>query len=138
MSLTPFLNSPRRFNVTFSQSQIVDTVDYGLVAKSFLLWTLILTVCLLIIGFPAGILIVGIGSLLAVALQAVMPGGMVFVAAMIIGLQLVGVMVAAAVLTFKGIHPQDVTWLRWLNGEADPLHETTYASCPLTCEIDVL
>jgi hypothetical protein len=122
--------------VTFYQSQIVDTVDYGLMAKSFALWTLILTVCLLIVGFPAGILIVGIGSLLAVALQAVMPGGMVLVAAGIIGVQLLGVMIAAAVLTLKGIHPQDVSWLRWLNGEADPLHETIFASCPLTCEIE--
>jgi hypothetical protein len=122
--------------MSFSQSQIVDTADYGLMAKSFALWTLILTVCLLIIGFPVGILIVTFGSLLAVALQAVVPGGMVIVAAGLIGLQLAGVMIGAAVLTLKGIHPQEVSWLRWLNGQADPQHETTYAACPLTCEID--
>ncbi len=122
--------------MTVSQSQIVETTDYALLAKSFALWTLTLTVCLLIVGFPVGILIVAIGSMAAVALQAVMPGGMVLVAGALIGLQLVGVMVGAAVLTLKGIHPQEVSWFRWLNGQADPLHESIYASCPLTCEVE--
>ncbi len=118
-------------------SQTLSQNDYGLILKSFLLWTGILTVCLLIIGFPVGIVIVAFGSMLAMVLHAVLPGlGILLVAASFIGVQLIGVMLVAAMLTKKGIHPKDVSWLRWVSGEANPKHETTYAACPLTCSID--
>jgi hypothetical protein len=35
----------------------------------------------------------------------------------------------------KGIHPNEVSWLSWLNGKANTLQTSTYAACPLTCEI---
>ncbi|MBF2028885.1 MAG: hypothetical protein IGS48_19345 [Oscillatoriales cyanobacterium C42_A2020_001] len=122
--------------MTVSQSQMVNQSDYGLMLRSFLLWTGILTVCLLIIGFPVGILIVTIGSLLAMVLQSLLPGvGILLVAGGVIGVQVVGVLVAAAVLTFKGVHPKNVSWLPWMRGEADLKHESVYAACPLTCEV---
>ncbi|MDX2232038.1 MAG: hypothetical protein NW220_20550 [Leptolyngbyaceae cyanobacterium bins.349] len=122
--------------MTVSQSQMINQSDYGLMLKSFLLWAGILTVCLLIIGFPVGILIVTVGSLLAMVLQSMLPGvGILLVAGGVIGVQVVGVLVAAAVLTLKGIRPSDVTWLPWLSGNANPKHESTYAACPLTCEV---
>lgn len=124
--------------MTVSQSQIMNQSDYGLMLKSFLLWAGILTVCLLIIGFPVGILIVTVGSLLAMVLHSVMPGvGILLVAGTVVGVQVIGVLVAAAILTFKGIHPSDVSWLPWLSGQANPKHESTYAACPLTCDVTV-
>ena len=123
--------------MTVSQIQFDNQPDYGLMLKSFVLWTGILTVCLLIIGFPVGILIVAIGSVLAMALHAVLPGiGILLVAGGIIGVQLLGVMLVAAMLVMKGVHPKDVSWLRWMRGEANPQHEATYAACPLTCSIE--
>lgn len=44
------------------------------------------------------------------------------------------IMITAAMLTFKGIHPHEVRWLRWLNGKANPVSSTVYAACPLTCD----
>ena len=122
--------------MTVSQSQMVNQSDYGLMLKSFLLWAGILTVCLLIIGFPVGILIVTVGSLLAMVLQSMLPGtGILLVVGSVIGVQVLGVLVMAAVLSVKGINPSEVTWLPWMNGEANPKHESTYAACPLTCEV---
>ena len=122
--------------MTVSQSQMMNQSDYGLMLKSFLLWAGILTVCLLIIGFPVGILIVTVGSLLAMVLHSVLPGvGILLVAGGVIAVQVIGVLLAAAVLTFKGIKPSDVSWLPWLNGQANPQHESTYAACPLTCDV---
>jgi len=122
--------------VTVSQSQMVNQSDYGLMLKSFLLWAGVLTVCLLIIGFPVGILIVTVGSLFAMALQSVLPGtGILLVAGAVVGVQVLGVLVGAAVLTLKGVRPTEVSWLPWLSGQANPKHESTYAACPLTCEV---
>ncbi|WP_421654446.1 hypothetical protein [Leptothermofonsia sp. ETS-13] len=79
---------------------------------------------------------VTIGSLLAVILQSVLPvSAVLVVAGSILGLNLLAVIVGAAALTLKGVHPQEVSWLRWLNGEDDPHHTSVYASCPLTCEV---
>lgn len=122
--------------MTVSQSQATSPSNYGLMLKSFLLWTAILTVCLLIVGFPVGILIVTVGSLLAMVLHEVLPGiGPVMIVGSFIAVQLVGVMIAAAVLTLKGTHPNDVSWLPWLSGQSNPQNHSVYAACPLTCEI---
>jgi hypothetical protein len=104
--------------------------------RSFLVWMGVLTVCFLIIGFPVGILIVTIGSLLAVMLHGMLPGvGLVLVVGSLIGIQVLGVMVGAAMLTLKGVRPEDVSWLPWLRGEANLKQESKYAACPLTCDI---
>lgn len=122
--------------MALSQSHSFRNVYGLLLVKSFLLWAFTLTVCLLVVGFPLVILMVTVGSLLAVVLQSVMPASSVLlVAGSIIGLNVLGILVASAVLTLKGIHPHEVSWFRWLKGEENPHHTTTYASCPLTCSV---
>lgn len=107
-----------------------------LMIKSFLIWTFTLTVCLLVIGFPLVVLMATVGALLAVTLQSVMPiSAVLLVAGSIIGINVLMVIVGAAALTLKGVHPQEVGWLRWLNGEENPDHRSTYAACPLTCDL---
>ena len=122
--------------MTLSHSQSFKSIYYILAIKSFLIWTFALTVCLLIIGFPLIILMVTVGSLAAIVLQSVLPiSAVLVVAGTIIGVNLIGIMLGAAILTLKGVHPQEVSWLRWLHGEADPNHTSVYAACPLTCDI---
>lgn len=110
---------------------------YGLLmVKSFLIWVFTLAVCLLVVGFPLVILMVTVGSLLAVILQSVIPmSSVLLVAGGIIGLNILAVMFGAAMLTLKGVHPDQVQWLRWLQGEENPSNTSVYASCPLTCAI---
>jgi hypothetical protein len=103
---------------------------------SFLIWTFTLGVCLLVVGFPLIVLMVTIGSLLAIALQSVLPvSAVLLVAGSLVGFNVLAVLVGAAVLTLKGIHPSDVRWLSWLHGDPDPLHTSVFAACPLTCDI---
>lgn len=104
--------------------------------KSFLIWSFTLTVCLLVVGFPFIFLMVTIGALIAIALQAVLPiSAVLLVAASLVSVNVLAVIVGAGILTVNGIHPQDVHWLSWLHGEPDPLHTPIFAACPLTCEL---
>lgn len=104
--------------------------------KSFLIWTFTLTVCMIVLGFPVLVVVVSIGALLAVTLHAIIPASGVLLATIgVLGIYALGIMFAAGFLTAKGIHPQEVEWLRWLHGEENPLHTSIYASCPLTCDI---
>ena len=111
--------------------------NYSLfMVKSFLIWTFTLAVCLLVVGFPLVVLMATVGSLLSIALQHVMPvSAVLLVAGSLIVFNVMAVVVGAGVLTLKGIHPKEVRWLNWLHGEADPLHTSVYAACPLTCEM---
>lgn len=113
------------------------TKTYSLVMiKSFLIWTFTLTVCLLVVGFPLIVLMVTVGSLLAIALQALLPvSAVLLVAGSLIGLNVLAVVVGAAALTLKGVHPSEVHWLSWLHGEPDALHTSVFAACPLTCDL---
>ena len=120
--------------MALSHSQGLRNFHALLMIKSFLVWTFTLAVCLLIVGFPLVILMVVTGSLLAVILQSVMPmSSVLLVAGGIIGLNILGIMLGAAVLTLRGVHPDQVTWLRWLQGEENPGSSSVYAACPLTC-----
>jgi hypothetical protein len=106
------------------------------VVKSFLIWTFTLGVCLLVVGFPLIVLMVTIGSLLAIALQSVLPvSAVLLVAGSLISINVLAVVLGAAVLTFNGVHPEEVRWLNWLHGKPDPLHTSVYAACPLTCDL---
>jgi energy-coupling factor transporter transmembrane protein EcfT len=103
--------------------------------KSFLIWTFTLTVCLLVVGFPLVVLMATVASLLSIVLQSVMPvSAVLLVAGSLIGFNVLAVVFGASVLTFKGIHPQEVKWLSWLHG-ADDVNTSVYAACPLTCDI---
>lgn len=108
-----------------------------LMVKSFLIWTFTLAVCLLVVGFPLVVLMATVGCLLSIVLQSVMPvSAVLFVAGSLIMFNVMAVLIAAALLTFKGVHPNEVKWLSWLHGgEAEQTQTTVYAACPLTCEI---
>jgi energy-coupling factor transporter transmembrane protein EcfT len=104
--------------------------------KGFLIWCFTLTVCLLVVGFPLVFLMMTIGVLMSVVLQSVLPvSSVLFVAGSIIGGNVLLILVGAGVLTFKGIHPQEVEWLHWLHGESKSTHTPIYAACPLTCSL---
>lgn len=109
---------------------------YSLVMlKSFLIWTFTLAVCLLVVGFPLVVLMATVGFLLSVVLESIMPvSAVLLVAGSMIGLNVLAVLVGASVLTLRGVHPNQVKWLDWLHGEADALHTSTFAACPLTCD----
>ncbi len=105
--------------------------------KSFLIWTFTLAVCLLVVGFPLVVVMATIGSLLSIALHHVMPvSAVLLVVGSLIGFNVLAVVFGAAALTLKGIHPNEISWLYWLHGEADPLHTSVYAACPLTCDLE--
>lgn len=107
-----------------------------LTIKSFLIWTFTLAVCLLVVGFPFVVLMATVAFLLSMVLQSVMPvSAVLLVAGSLIGLNVLAVILGAGLLTFKGIHPQEVKWLSWLHGEADDIHTSVYAACPLTCDL---
>ncbi len=104
--------------------------------KTFLIWTFTLGVCLLVVGFPLIVLMVTVGSLLAIALQSVLPvSAVLLVAGSLISINIFAVVLGAGVLTFNGVHPQEVRWLNWLHGEPHALHTSVYAACPLTCDL---
>ena len=110
-----------------------------LMVKSFLIWTFTLAVCLLVVGFPLVVLMATVGCLLSIVLESVMPvSAVLLVAGGLIMINIMAVVVAAAVLTFKGVHPTEIKWLSWLHGgEAEQMQTTVYAACPLTCDIKV-
>ena len=104
--------------------------------NSFLIWSFVLIVCFLVVGFPLVFLLTTIGVLMTIVLQGLIPISSVFlVGSSLISFSLLIMFVSAAALTIKGIRPQDVTWLSWLHGDAELHYDRVYASCPLTCSI---
>ncbi|MCL1472911.1 hypothetical protein [Argonema antarcticum] len=124
--------------MALTKSQNLVTAYSFAMIKSFLIWTFTLSVCLLVVGFPLVMVMVAIGSLLSIALQSVMPfSAVLLVAGGLIGANVLAVMAGAAMLSLKGVHPHDVTWLNWLRGDENPRHNSVYAACPLTCDITI-
>lgn len=122
--------------MALTNSQGLEKTYSLMIAQSFLTWVFTLAVCSLVIGFPVLILVVLIGSLMVVTLQSVLSmSAALLIAASILGIHILGIVATSAVLTFRGIHPQDVTWLAWLNGRENTTAMSVYASCPLTCDI---
>jgi hypothetical protein len=106
--------------------------------KSFLLWSFTLTVCLLVVGFPVGALIVTIGILATIILQTVLPmSAVLLVTGSIFAINISIVLIGATILTIKGIDPEKVSWLHWLHGQSTTLNTPVYASCPLTCQLNL-
>lgn len=104
--------------------------------KSFLVWSFTLTVCFLVVGFPLVVLMATIGVLATVILQSVLPVSAVLVViGSLVGINVLAVLIGASVLTLKGIHPHEVSWLSWLQGKSTLSHSSVYASCPLTCSL---
>lgn len=118
--------------------ELVQKNSYFGFIKSFLIWSFTLTVCLLVVGFPVGALLVTVGILATIILQTVLPASAVLlVTGSIFAINISIVLIGAAVLSFKGIHPQQVSWLSWLHGQDNLLNTPVYASCPLTCQFDL-
>lgn len=123
--------------MALAQSSSPEKTYFLVMIKSFLIWTFTLAVCLLVVGFPLIVLMATVGFLLSMVLHAVMPiSSVLLVVGSLITFNVLAVVVGAAVLTLKGIHPKEVKWLEWLNGEADTLHTSVYAACPLTCDME--
>jgi len=122
--------------MVLAETQSFSKPSFLLLAKSFLIWSFTLIVCFLVVGFPLIALMATIGALLAIALQSVLPiSAVLLVAGSLIGANVLAIFAGAAILTFKGIHPHEVTWLSWLNDPAKSLHTSIYAACPLTCDM---
>ncbi len=118
--------------------ELVQKNSYFAFIKSFLVWSFTLTVCLLVVGFPVGALVVTVGLLATIILQTVLPASAVLlVTGSIFAINVGIVVLGAAVLSFRGIHPEQVSWLSWLHGESKLANAPVYASCPLTCQLDV-
>ncbi len=122
--------------MTLAQSSSPSKTYSLVMIKSFLIWTFTLAVCLLVVGFPLIVLMAAAASLLSIVLESVMPvSAVLLVVGSLIAFNVMAVVIGASVLTLKGIHPNEVRWLNWLHGEADPLHTSVYAACPLTCDL---
>ena len=122
--------------MNFSSTRSWDSSYLSIFLKSFLIWSFTLIVCMLVVGFPIVVLMMTVGSLMAIVLQSVLPvSAVLVVAGTIIGGTLMSVFLAAGMLTIKGVHPQEMSWLNWLHGEEVVASESVYASCPLTCEL---
>jgi hypothetical protein len=120
-----------------AQSSNLGQTHSLLMMRSFLIWTFTLAVCLLVVGFPIVVLMATVGCLLSIVLQSVMPASAVLiVSGGLIMFNVMAVLIAAGVLTAKGIHPKQIKWLNWLHSEAEKTQTTVYAACPLTCEIN--
>jgi hypothetical protein len=120
-----------------TQNRTILKSSYVAIAKSFLIWCFALTVTLLVVGFPLVVLMATVGALMSITLHPILPvSAVLLVAGGTIALNILAVVFGAGLLTAKGIHPQDVRWLSWLHGNANPVSTTTYAACPLTCNID--
>ncbi|AFY36570.1 hypothetical protein Lepto7376_0122 [[Leptolyngbya] sp. PCC 7376] len=122
--------------MNFSSTRSWDTSYFSIFLKSFLIWSFTLLVCLLVVGFPIVVLMMTVGSLMAIVLQSVLPvSAVLVVAGTIIGGTLMSIFLAAGMLTIKGVHPQEMSWLSWLHGKEVVASESVYAACPLTCEL---
>ena len=118
--------------------ELVQKRSYVGLLKSFLIWSFTLTVCLLVVGFPVGALVVTVGLLATIILQTVIPASAVLlVTGSIFTLNVAVVLISAAALSARGIHPEEVTWLSWLHGQGKLISTSVYASCPLTCQREV-
>lgn len=118
--------------------ELVRKRSYVGLIKSFLIWSFTLTVCLLVVGFPVGALIVTVGLLATIILQTVIPASAVLlVTGSIFTLNVAVVLIGAAALSASGIHPEEVSWLSWLHESRDLMNTPVYASCPLTCQFEI-
>jgi hypothetical protein len=117
-----------------SQNQPLTQNQFVAVIKSFLIWCFTLTVCFLVVGFPVVAVITAITSVFAIALQSLLPvSAVLLVASSVIGMNVLAIFLISAGLTLKGIHPQQVSWLRWLHGKGSLKQTAKFASCPITC-----
>ncbi len=121
--------------MTVAQAPQDNRTNFLLIIKSFLIWTFALTVAWFVVGFPIVAVMATLGALSAVVLQAVLPMSAVLVVSVILlVVNVLGILLGAAGLALKGIHPHEVRWLRWLDASNEITKSPVYAACPLTCD----
>ena len=121
--------------MTVAQAPQDSKYRFLLIIKSFLIWTFALTVAWFVVGFPIVAIMATLGALAALVLQAVIPMSAVLVVAVfLLVVNVLGILLGAAGLALKGIHPHEVRWLRWLDASSEIAEAPVYAACPLTCD----
>ena len=121
--------------MTVAQAPQVNRYDFLLIIKSFLIWTFALTVSWFVVGFPIVAVMATLGALAAMVLQAVIPmSSVLVVSGLLLLLNVLGILFGAALLAIRGIHPHEVSWLKWLDQTANESSNSVYAACPLTCD----
>jgi hypothetical protein len=122
--------------MTLARSNNVGSFSLISAIQSILVWSFVLAVCMIVIGFPVLVLVVSVASLLAFTLHSIMPmSAVLLTAAVFLGVHIAGILGMATFLTAKGIYPHDVDWMVWLRGRENPVNTSVYAACPLTCDI---
>jgi hypothetical protein len=122
--------------MTLAPSHSVGRFAFVSAIQSVLVWSFVLVVCMIVIGFPVFLLVVSVGSLLAVTLHSIMPmSAILLTVSAFIGIHMLGILAVSVFLTMKGVYPSDVDWMVWLKGRENPVNTAIYASCPLTCDI---
>ncbi len=124
--------------MALARSQYAGSLSFLSAVKSILIWSFVLAVCMIVVGFPILVLVVSLASLFAFTLHAIMPvASILYTVAAFIGIHVLGILAVSTFLTMKGVHPQDVDWMNWLRrGQENPIATAVYASCPLTCEVN--
>ena len=121
--------------MTVAQAPQAHRYDFLLIIKSFLIWTFALTVSWFVVGFPIVAIMATLGALAALVLQAVIPmSSVLVVSGMLLLLNVLGILFGAAMLAIRGIHPHEVSWLKWLDPKNDESNGPVFAACPLTCD----
>jgi hypothetical protein len=124
--------------MALSASQSVKHLQFWSMLKSFSVWSFTLFIVYLMVGYPLFILTIIIGSLFAIALEPVLQtSAVLWVAGSLIGIHLLAMLGGALMLTLRGIHPHEVSWLNWSDDRtsAHAAYSVVYASCPLTCPL---
>jgi hypothetical protein len=124
--------------MALARSQYAGGLSFLAAIKSILIWSFVLAVCMIVVGFPYLVLVVSLASLLAFTLHAIMPvAAILYTVGAFIGIHVLGIFAVSTFLTLKGVHPQDVDWMNWLRrGKENPVATAIFASCPLTCDIN--
>jgi hypothetical protein len=123
--------------MALAKSQYAGNLSFMAAVKSVLIWSFVLAVCMIVIGFPILVLVVSVASLLAITLHSILPAGAILMTVVgFIGVHVLGILGVSTFLTLRGVHPQDFNWMMWLRGQENPENTPVYASCPLTCDIN--
>ncbi len=123
--------------MALARGQYAGGLSFLSMVKNILIWSFVLAVCMIVVGFPILLLVVAVGSLLAFALHAFMPlTAMLYTVVAFVGVHILGILGVSTFLTLKGVYPQEIDWMNWLRGQENPMNTAVYASCPLTCDIN--
>jgi hypothetical protein len=123
--------------MALARGQYAGGLSFLSTVKNILIWSFVLAVCMIVVGFPILLLVVAVGSLLAFALHAFMPlTAMLYTVVAFVGVHILGILGVSTFLTLKGVYPQEIDWMNWLRGQENPMNTAVYASCPLTCDIN--